>query len=114
MYPFLFYFTLKQVFITTKIVSVNESAPSQLPDDKETEVTEEVVTFVRAQERQFAPQEIELLLDDSQDSLDASGRPVVVELVREPVGLVRRKSGNKVKKRRSFREKFSKRLSSGQ
>ena len=105
MYPFLFYFTLKQVFITTKVVSVNESAPSQLPDDKETEVTEEVVTFVRAQERQFAPQEIELLLDDSQDSLDASGRPVVVE---------RRKSGNKVKKRRSFREKFSKRLSSGQ
>jgi len=89
------------VFITTKVVSVNQSAPP--------EVSEEVVTAVRAQEKQFAPQDIHLLLDD-QDS----GGPVVVELVREPVGLVRRKSGNKVKKRRSFREKFSKRLSSGQ
>lgn len=72
------------------------------------------MTFERAQERHFAPQEIQLLIDDSQDSLDASGGPVVVELVREPVGLVRRKSGNKVKKRRSFRDKFAKRLSSGQ
>lgn len=95
-----------EVFITTKVVSVNESAPT---DD---EVKEEVVTYVHAEQKHFAPQEIQLLLDDSQDSLDASGEPVLLR--HEPVGLVRRKSGNKVKKRRSFREKFSKRLSSGQ
>lgn len=98
------------MFITTKVVSVNQSAP-ELPTQ---EVTEEEVTFVHAQDRNFSPQEIHLLIDDSRDSLDASGEPVVVELVREPVGLVRRKSGNKVKKRRSFRDKFAKRLSSGQ
>ena len=97
------------MFITTKVVSVNQSAP-ELPTQ---EVSEEV-TFVHAQDRNFSPQEIHLLIDDSRDSLDASGEPVVVELVREPVGLVRRKSGNKVKKRRSFRDKFAKRLSSGQ
>ena len=84
---------------------MEESAPCQLPD---TEVTEEVVTFVQAEDRHFAPEEIQLNLDDSQDDLDASGG-----VVREPVGIVRRKSGNKVKKRRSFREKF-KRLSTGQ
>ena len=89
-----------QVFITTKVVSVNESAP-------EPEVTEEVVTFVQAEKRHFEPQDIQFILDDSQDDLDAN-----VRLVREPVGVVRRKSGNKVKKRRSFREKF-KRLSVG-
>lgn len=100
----------EEVFITTKVVSVNQSAP-ELPTQ---EVTEEEVTFVHAQDRNFSPQEIHLLIDDSRDSLDASGEPVVVELVREPVGLVRRKSGNKVKKRRSFRDKFAKRLSSGQ
>lgn len=94
------------MFITTKVVSVNESAPT---DDQ---VKEEVVTYVRAEQKHFAPQEIQLLLDDSQDSLDASGEPVLLR--HEPVGLVRRKSGNKIKKRRSFREKFSKRLSSGQ
>ena len=97
------------MFITSKVVSVNQSAP---PDDDKGQVAEEIVTFVHAEKKQFAAQDIELLLDDSQDSLDASGNPV--ELVRQPVGLVRRKSGNKVKKRRSFREKFSKRLSSGQ
>ena len=93
-------FFLIQVFITTKVVSVNESAP-------EPEVTEEVVTFVQAEKRFFEPQDIQFILDDSQDDLDAN-----VRLVREPVGVVRRKSGNKVKKRRSFREKF-KRLSVG-
>ena len=72
------------------------------------------MTFVRAKDRNFSPQDVQVFLDDSQDSLDASGGPVIVELVREPVGLVRRKSGNKVKKRRSFRDKFTKRLSSGQ
>ena len=97
------------MFITTKVVSVNQSAP-ELPTE---EVNEEVVTFVHAEDRNFSPQEIHLLIDDSRDSLDSS-EPVVVELVREPVGLVRRKSGNKVKKRRSFRDKFAKRLSSGQ
>ena len=95
----LFFFSI-QVFITTKVVSVNESAP-------EPEVTEEVVTFVQAEKRHFEPQDIQFILDDSQDDLDAN-----VRLVREPVGVVRRKSGNKVKKRRSFREKF-KRLSVG-
>ena len=96
----LFFFFSIQVFITTKVVSVNESAP-------EPEVTEEVVTFVQAEKRHFEPQDIQFILDDSQDDLDAN-----VRLVREPVGVVRRKSGNKVKKRRSFREKF-KRLSVG-
>ncbi|XP_073238823.1 alpha-adducin-like [Porites lutea] len=90
----------EEVFITTKVVSVNESAP-------EPEVTEEVVTFVQAEKRHFEPQDIQFILDDSQGDLDAN-----VRLVREPVGVVRRKSGNKVKKRRSFREKF-KRLSVG-
>ena len=99
------FFWKQEVFITTKVISVHQSAP-ELPRE---EVTEEV-TFERAQERHFAPQEFQLLIDDSQDG----GQPVVVELVREPVGLVRRKSGNKVKKRRSFRDKFAKRLSSGQ
>lgn len=97
---------------------MNQSAPVLPTEDQEgEEVTEEVVTYVKAQERHFEPQEIKVFLDDSQDSLDANGErsgPVMVELKREPVGLVRRKSGNKVKKRRSFREKFAKRLSSGQ
>lgn len=108
----------EEVFITTKVVSVNQSAPVLPTSDQDSqEVTEEVVTYVKAQERHFEPQEVKVFLDDSQDSLDASGErtgPVIVELKREPVGLVRRKSGNKVKKRRSFREKFTKRLSSGQ
>ena len=99
------------MFITTKVVSVNQSAP---PDDDKGQVAEEMVTFVHAEKKQFAAQDLQLILDDSLDSLDARGDPVTGELVRQPVGLVRRKSGNKVKKRRSFREKFSKRLSSGQ
>ena len=115
---FLLFLVQQEVFITTKVVSVNQSPPVQLPEEhKRHEVSEEVVTYVKAQDRHFEPQEIKVFLDDSQDSLDANGErggPVIVELVREPVGLVRRKSGNKVKKRRSFRDKFAKRLSSGQ
>lgn len=93
-----------EVFITTKVVTVDESAP---PDDKG-QVTEEVVTFVRAEERHFAPEELNFIIDDRD-----AGDPVDEGLVQQPVTLVRRQSGNKVKKRRSFREKMAKRLSSG-
>ena len=66
------------------------------------------MTLVHKEEQQFAPEELKLILDD-QDA----GEPVDVGLVQQPVTLVRRQSGNKVKKRRSFREKMAKRLSSG-
>ena len=66
------------------------------------------MTFVRAEERHFAPEELNFIIDDRD-----AGDPVDEGLVQQPVTLVRRQSGNKVKKRRSFREKMAKRLSSG-
>ena len=115
------------MFITTKVISVSSEPSLNSPpyadpnggeppeDNRGTEIHEELVTYVKAADRQSDPHGIEVFLDDSQDSLDASNQhaPVIVELVREPVGVVRRKSGSKVKKSRSFRDRLSKRMSSG-
>ena len=93
-----------QVLITSKVVSVEESTP---PEDKEP-VSEEVVTVVHTEKQHFEPDDLKLILDDQLDT----GEPVDVSL-QQPAAFVRRQSGSKVKKRRSFREKMSKRLSSG-
>ena len=93
-----------QVLITSKVVSVEESAP---PEGKEP-VSEEVVTVVHTEKQHFEPDDLKLILDDQLDT----GEPVDVSL-QQPAAFVRRQSGSKVKKRRSFREKMSKRLSSG-
>lgn len=93
-----------EVLITSKVVSVEESAP---PEDKEP-VSEEVVTVVQTEKQHFEPDDLKLILDDQLDARE----PVDVSL-QQPAAFVRRQSGSKVKKRRSFREKMSKRLSSG-